>query len=158
MAVAEIEDLTGTIELVAFPACFEAIGSHLEPDHVLDITAKIDLRNEKLQLICETVTDDLSELGEEPEPSRTVHLSLPVSRDVWADIRMLQSIDQLLTQFEGDDQVVIHLPKGKGRVALKSRKHRVESGEALRRAFAGMINGGEMRIEDPACARQATYP
>lgn len=36
-----------------------------------------------------------------------------MSDDVWADINLLQKIDELLGHHEGDDQVVIHLPVGK---------------------------------------------
>lgn len=150
MAVAELEDLTGNIDLVAFPDCFDGYGSLFEGDQILDIVAKIDRRNEQLQLICESATIDLSALGEDPIPAKTVHVSLPISADVWGDIRMMQSIDALLSEFEGDDQVVIHLPKGGQRVALMSRKHRVECSDALRSALTRIVSGGEIRIEEPS--------
>lgn len=158
MAVVELEDLTGNIDLVAFPDAFEGYGSHFEPDQILDITAKVDLRNEKLQLICESVSADLSELGAEPEPTRTVHLSIPVTTDVWDDIRRLQRIDELLGHFEGDDQVVIHLPMGERHVALRSRKHRVEFGDALRAALNSIVAEGEIRVEEPVRRGHTTYP
>ncbi len=159
MAIIDFEDLTGNIELVVFPECYEASSLLFEVDQILDVAAKIDRRNDQLQLICDTATDDLSELGEvELFPFKTVHLSIPVSEDVWADIRLLQAIDDLLGQHEGDDQVVIHLPMGEGRVALRSRKHRVESGETLASALKSVLGDDGIKIEERGSGLFTTYP
>lgn len=74
MAIIDLEDLTGNIELVAFPETYDNNSIHFEIDRILDVSAKIDRRNEQLQLICESVTDDLSALGVETLPTRTIHL------------------------------------------------------------------------------------
>jgi DNA polymerase-3 subunit alpha len=152
MAVIDLEDLTGNIELVAFPDCLESYGSQFEVDSILEVTAKVDRRNEQLQLICESASADLSELGDEPLPRRTVHVSVPTTLDVWADIRLMQAIDQLLSQFEGDDQVVIHVPVNGSRVALKSRKHHVDWGDALATALIDVLGRDRIEVEEPRLA------
>jgi DNA polymerase-3 subunit alpha len=152
MAVIDFEDLSGNIELVAFPDCFETYGDRFEVDVILDVTAKVDRRNEQLQLICEAVADDLSELGEEPAPSRTVHVRVPRSPDVWADIRLMQEIDAILGRFEGDDAVVIHVPVNGSRVALRSRKHRVDWCEHLAVALGDVLGNDEIEVEEPRLA------
>lgn len=158
MAIIDLEDLTGNIELVAFPDTFDNNSLHFEVDRILDVTAKIDRRNEQLQLICESVTDDLSALGVQSAPTRTIHLSIPVSDDVWADINLLQKIDELLGHHEGDDQVVIHLPVGKQKIALRSRKHRIELGEPLEAELRGMLGRDRIRVEEPLPSNVTTYP
>jgi DNA polymerase-3 subunit alpha len=152
MAVIDLEDLTGNIDLVAFPDCFESIGSQFEVDAILEVTAKIDRRNEQLQLICESATADLSAIGEEPVPCRTVHVYVPTSEDVWADIRLMQEIDQLLGQFDGDDEVVIHVPFNGHRIALLSRKHRVDWCDRLGEALSDLLGQDGIEVEEPRLA------
>jgi DNA polymerase-3 subunit alpha len=55
MAVGEVEDLEGTMEIVAFPRTYRQIKAHWVPDNILIIEGKVDLRNDRLQLICEKV-------------------------------------------------------------------------------------------------------
>jgi hypothetical protein len=98
------------------------------------------------------VTTDLSALGEEPVPSRTVHLSVPKSYDVWADIRLMQEIDSILSRFEGDDSVVIHVPVNGSQVALRSRKHRVDWGEHLAMALGDLLGHDGIEVEEPRLA------
>jgi DNA polymerase-3 subunit alpha len=159
MAIVELEDLTGNVDFVAFPDTYDAIVSLLEIDRILDVTAKVDRRNEQVQLVCESVTSDLAGFeAQEFVLSKTVHLSIPVSADIWADIKLLQTLDELLKQYEGDDQVVLHLPKGSRNVALKSRKLKVDSSETLTRALSQILGESQIRIEEAGQPRLTTYP
>ncbi len=72
MAVAELEDLTGTIEAVAFPSTYEAVGAQLEPDTILVITGKLDERGEQKQIIVESVSSSLPEFNIRPKASPRV--------------------------------------------------------------------------------------
>jgi DNA polymerase-3 subunit alpha len=152
MAIIEFEDLTGSIELVAFPDTYEQFAEHWEPDRILEVTAKLDKRGEQLQLICESATTELSAIVALPAPSRTVHLTVPASDDIWNDIRLMQSIDEILNRFEGDDQVVIHLGNHLKPTALKSRKHRIEWSRNLEAALRDILSTETIRVEEPAQA------
>lgn len=55
MAFLKIEDLTGSIEAVAFPKLFEASASILEPDKIIAFSGKISLRNGEKSVIIEAV-------------------------------------------------------------------------------------------------------
>jgi len=55
MAVGEVEDLEGTLEVVAFPRTYQQIKAHWVPDNILVIEGKVDVRNDRLQLICQKV-------------------------------------------------------------------------------------------------------
>lgn len=152
MAIVEFEDLTGSIELVAFPDTYEQFQEHWEPDRIIEVTAKIDKRGEQLQLICESATTELSAIVAIPALRRTVHLTVPASEDVWNDIRLMQQIDSILNRFEGDDQVVIHLGNHLKPAALKSRKHRIEWSRNLEEALRGILATETIRVEEPARA------
>ncbi|HET7092187.1 MAG TPA: OB-fold nucleic acid binding domain-containing protein, partial [Thermomicrobiales bacterium] len=60
MAIVELEDLTGTIELVAFPDCYERHAELWNADAIIEVTGKVDRRGEAVQLICEQATCELS--------------------------------------------------------------------------------------------------
>ncbi len=55
MAVAELEDLDGSIDAVAFPRLYEQTQDLWAEDNVLLVQGKVDLRNDRLQIICEQV-------------------------------------------------------------------------------------------------------
>lgn len=71
MIAAALEDLTGTIELVAFPRVYEKTKEIWEQDRAVLVAGKLDLRDERLQVI----VDSISPLGpadevtaDEPQP------------------------------------------------------------------------------------------
>src|ERR687886_1730397 len=53
MLTAQIEDLEGTIDMVAFPKTYEKYGEFWKEDLVVAISGKVDNRRDSLQLICE---------------------------------------------------------------------------------------------------------
>ncbi|MGH2534015.1 MAG: DNA polymerase III subunit alpha [Thermomicrobiales bacterium] len=152
MAVVELEDLTGSIELVAFPDCFERHAELWEIDSILEVVAKVDRRGEQLQLVCETVSQDISLKPKLPTPRRTIHLRLPLTTDVWHDIRLMQSIDEILKRHEGDDWVVIHLQTAATPVALRSRSRRIEWSDDLVGELGGVIGADGVKLEDERIA------
>ncbi|MGH2560967.1 MAG: DNA polymerase III subunit alpha [Thermomicrobiales bacterium] len=152
MAVVELEDLTGTIELVAFPDCYEQHADALEADNILEILAKVDRRNEHLQLVCETATQDISLKPKQPIQRRTIHLRLPLSADVWNDIRLMQTVDEILKRHEGDDWVVIHLQTAAAPVALRSRSRKIEWSDELVGELDVLIGPDCVDLEDDLIA------
>ncbi|MGC9024918.1 MAG: DNA polymerase III subunit alpha [Chloroflexia bacterium] len=52
MAVGELEDLEGSIEIVAFPRVYEQTRSCWKTDNVVLVEGKVDLRNDRLQIVC----------------------------------------------------------------------------------------------------------
>ena len=157
MAVAEIEDLSGSIEVVAFPDLFERCGEVLQPDAILEFGAKVDRRGESLQLVCESVSATLSALPVAPVARRRVHVSLAAADDPWVDIEMMQEVDDRIRQFEGDDDIVFHVAQRGGRtVRLRSRSRRVEWCPALEQVLLGLRGVQRVMAEEPfATPRQS---
>jgi DNA polymerase-3 subunit alpha len=147
MAVIELEDLTGSIELVAFPDCYEQLGELWEADKILEITAKVDRRGEQLQLICEIATDDISLKPSAPPPRRMVHVRLPSSDDVWNDIRVMQQVDEILKRYDGEDAVLLHIPTTDRVITLRSRTLKIEWSDALARELSVVVGRDGVNIE-----------
>ena len=148
MAIIELEDLTGTIELVAFPDTYDANITMWEPDKIVEVSAKVDRRGEQLQLICEMVTDKLRTKTEAPLV-RSVNLRLPLSEDYHSDVRLMQRVDELLKVYEGDDEVLLTLVNGVTEVQLKSRTRRVEWSDRLEGDLVVLLGEGAVKRNDP---------
>jgi DNA polymerase-3 subunit alpha len=139
MAIVEFEDLSGSIELVAFPESYDQYVAMWEIDKILEVTAKVDRRGEQTQLICESATDQFEMLASPPPPSNYVNLRLPLSEDHWGDVRLMQRINGLLKEFEGDDEVIVTLVSPSREVRLRSRTLRVDWNDALRKELEGLL-------------------
>jgi DNA polymerase-3 subunit alpha len=152
MAVLEVEDLTGSVEVVAFPDSFDEFGKILANDALLVFQAKIDDRGENRQLILENASDELPVARPIPPPEPQVALRLPSSGNVWDDIGLMQDIDGVLRRYEGDSEVVLVLPCGSSLVRFRSRSRRVEwcpdLAEELRKILGDA--GVEIEIEGKA--------
>jgi len=152
MAVVRLEDLTGTIDLVVFPDCFDRFGSLLDPGVILEVVAKVERRGEELQLVCESVTTELTVLTTEVAPARVVHLRLPATDDVWRDIETMQHLDSILRRHEGDDRVVIHIPTGARETILQSRTRGVEWNDILASEIRQLLGQEQVELEEPRLA------
>ncbi|HVC33429.1 MAG TPA: DNA polymerase III subunit alpha, partial [Chloroflexota bacterium] len=56
MISAVLEDLTGSIDLVAFPRTYEKTREHWQTDQVVLVNGKLDLREERYQVIVDSIT------------------------------------------------------------------------------------------------------
>jgi DNA polymerase-3 subunit alpha len=57
MLIAQVEDLDGSVEMVVFPKAYEKYSKFWQEDAILAITAKVELRRDALQLVCEQVDE-----------------------------------------------------------------------------------------------------
>ncbi|HET7035335.1 MAG TPA: DNA polymerase III subunit alpha [Thermomicrobiaceae bacterium] len=116
MAVVELEDQSGTIEAVLFPETYEASAELLELDAIVQLSARADQRNDRIQLVANRVTRATLE-RRVPQLVREVHLRLPRGQNR-AELAAMHRLRTLLDEFPGDDQVVLHVPARGGEVAL----------------------------------------
>ncbi len=151
MAIIDLEDLSGNIELVAFPDCYDQYPDLWEPDTIIDVTAKVDRRNEQTQLVCETATTEIKQAPKRIA-RRAVHLQLPGAASYEQDIRLMQDVFEILTQHEGDDDIVIYVPTSRGRVALRSRSHGVDWNDGLHNALKQMLGPQAVELKMPMLA------
>lgn len=116
MAVCQLEDQGGSLEMVLFPDLYEATHELLIEDAVVKIHAKVDNRNDRIQLIAQAISRP--ESAPEPVVTRVVRIHLPVSADVDHDISTMRQLRALFDEFRGDDTVILHLPIRGGEMKL----------------------------------------
>ncbi|HEU4792393.1 MAG TPA: DNA polymerase III subunit alpha, partial [Nitrolancea sp.] len=121
MAVCQLEDQGGSLEMVLFPDLYEATHEILIEDAVVKVNAKVDNRNDRIQLIAQAISQP--ESAPEPVVTRLVQIRLPVSTDVDHDIATMRQLRDLFDEFHGDDTVILRLPVSGGEMKLQpSRK------------------------------------
>lgn len=148
MAILEMEDLTGSIEVVVFPDCYERTTALWVVDAILEIQGKLERREDNLQLVCDTATDDLSVLHQVEESVRRLHVRLGSTGDVWADVEQMQELDSILKRHEGDDPVVLHMSAREREVALLSRSRRIEWNDILASELRQLLGQDRVRLEE----------
>jgi DNA polymerase III subunit alpha len=122
MAIVELEDMTGSIEVVFFPDAYDESHELLEVDTPVRISARVDKRNDSLQLI----TQSASALKvEEPKPQELIRfnevlVSLPASDNLQADIELMRRLRTILDEFPGEDRLILKVPRNGSDVVLQS--------------------------------------
>lgn len=151
MAILKMEDLTGTVEVVCFPDTFEQFGDLVARDEILEITGKVDRRNEELQVIADSVASDLTHIAarKDRQGETRVTVRLPGSEDVWGDIGLMNRVDQVLRQHEGKIPVEIELPHGTSVVRLRSRSRKVEWSRELREEIESLAGTQSASLIQP---------
>ncbi|MGE3797806.1 MAG: DNA polymerase III subunit alpha, partial [Thermomicrobiales bacterium] len=149
MAVADLEDLTGSIEMVLFPNKYAEIGDALEVDGILDVFARYEVRDDRVQLICERISQEIEPLV---RPERAVHLRFPALEADTELVDLMRGIDRVLKEHEGDDRVVFHLSVGGQERALRSRSLTVEADPDLIEELEGLLGPGAVTVDAPELA------
>jgi hypothetical protein len=131
-----------------FPAVFDEFGSGLEPDMVIEITGRIDLRDEQLQIIVEKVDTNVQPI-EPPPPYRRIVLSLPQSDDYWQDVAVLQKVDSILNDHDGPDRIEFELTVSGQPVRVANRKHHVEWDDQLADELRAALGTDRVQVSEP---------
>jgi DNA polymerase-3 subunit alpha len=143
MAVAVLEDLTGRTELVLFPDAFERNGAPLREGAILDVRGRLERRGEALQIVCESLTDELPTAGPDVYEPESIVIRLRRGGDSWAEIKAMQQVDEILKRHEGESPVIVEISASAGRSCrMISRTRRAEWSLALERelqAVSGVL-------------------
>ncbi|HEV2072611.1 MAG TPA: DNA polymerase III subunit alpha [Thermomicrobiales bacterium] len=146
MAIIEVEDLTGTIEMVAFPETFEKICDELEDDAILLFTGKVDERGEKRQIIIESASSSLPELNVKPKSRLTVMIELPLCGDYWEDVSLMHKVDEVLRVNSGDAEVAFLVPHGGKVTRLRSRSRKITWTPEVAEELEAVLGGNRAKI------------
>lgn len=101
-AIATLEDLSGSVEVLFFPRAYETIQTHLVQDVLVQVEGKVNVRDESLAVYGQSMTLlDLNEDGDTP-----IDLALPVSR---CTCEVLGELRDVLESFPGSSPVRLHV-------------------------------------------------
>ena len=105
MAYLTVEDLTGQIEVVAFPKCFDNYRQNMEEDNVVVIKGKLDLKEEGNPKL---LADSVMPLSEMAVRVKMIKIVIPES---YEEIEGLETFKKIAKRHLGDMQVAILVKK-----------------------------------------------
>ena len=152
MAVAAVEDADGEAELVLFPACLERCGEHLIEDAIVAVEAKVDVRNEQVQLLADSVEPYVE--AERAVPRARLHVAFAATGELQRDIDAMHAVRELLMGHAGEAELWLHVPTSRGEVVLRAAGG-VEPSPVLRDALADVLGADRVWEEEVPSAAAA---
>ncbi len=154
MAFAQLEDLHGSVEVVVFPKAYEKTRELWQPDNMLLVRGKVQVREDEAKVICESAVDYHSWIeeaeDEEESPSlkvrRRLDISIPRSGDQEKDVRLLSELHSLLTTHPGDDVFNLYVPRDDCTVQLIFPNDTTTYSPSLEKAVAELLGEGCVRV------------
>ncbi|MGB3481253.1 MAG: DNA polymerase III subunit alpha [Mycobacterium sp.] len=137
-ASAQIEDLTGGIEVLFFPQTYSAFGADIADDAVVLVGAKVAIRDDRISLIAnELVVPDFSSA----QADRPLAVSLPTRQ---CTIDKVSALKQVLSRHPGTSQVHLRLISGERITTL-------ELDQSLRVTPSSALMGDLKALLGPGC-------
>jgi DNA polymerase III subunit alpha len=137
-ASAQVEDLTGGIEVMFFPHTYSALGADIVDDAVVLVTAKVAIRDDRIALIAnDLVVPDFSTA----QLDRPLAVSLPTRQ---CTIHKVSALKQVLTRHPGTSHVHLRLVSG-------DRITTLELDSSLRVTPSSALMGDLKALLGPGC-------
>ena len=123
MSYIQLEDDTGSMELMAFQRALDSGGAYIKDNAALIVKGRISIRDEKEpQLVVDTIRplSDVSTPGETAPPpaEKKLWVKLPSESDP-----ILDRIRLILTMFPGNQQMIIYCEQEKKRIGTRCLIH-----------------------------------
>ncbi|MEW6058893.1 MAG: DNA polymerase III subunit alpha [Actinomycetota bacterium] len=145
-ALFRLEDLEGGISVVAFPSVFEQVPHLLEPDAIVLVKGRVDLRGRELQLRAVEIREPDLGIADEPRGSGTLVVDVPATS---CTNGMITKLKELLWAHPGSTPVRVRFVSAKGVTPLELGSIRVEPGAGLISELRSLL-GAEAATLEPA--------
>lgn len=106
MAFAQLQDSSGSMPMVIFPKLFEQKKNQVRDESVVLVKAKVDLRDEELQLIAEEISVPDTRLSDAQTADHELFIPRKTAKET------LDALGALLKSNPGNDSVKILIPNG----------------------------------------------
>ncbi|HUZ00399.1 MAG TPA: DNA polymerase III subunit alpha [Thermomicrobiaceae bacterium] len=147
MAVCQLEDQTGTIEMVVFPDLFEAKAELLTEDSIVRVTARVDQRNDRIQFVAQSVAAVSTVEEAEPVMTSEVRVRLPGTCSVDCDVQLMHRMRDLFDEFPGSDVVYLTVP-ARGREVVMRAGVRVDWCPDLATALEELVGADGVSVDE----------
>ena len=147
MSYVQLEDDTGTIEMIAFQKVIDTCGSLLRENNAVIVRGRISVRDEKEpQLMADTLYN-IGDMAYMPRERGAPREEIRKDQKLWVklparDDPRLHRIELLLTMFPGEQQMVIFCEREQKRLAARCVIHR-----ALVQELRDMLGDGNVVVK-----------
>lgn len=139
-AIATIEDLSGSVDVLFFPRSYETISSHLAADTIVQVEGKVSVRDDQLSLYGQSMT--LLNLREGADAPLDIELS--ASR---CTPELLRGLREVLESFPGASPVRLHLKEpGRTTVVELDAKLRVHQSTAFFSEVKAVVGADAVKL------------
>jgi DNA polymerase-3 subunit alpha len=163
MAYAQLEDLTGSVDVVLFPRVFEQTRLLFEPDKVVVVHGRVDARagstratgaaaasvDPELEAEVEvaSIVAEMAWLWDDPEcvpmsRRQLVHVRIPSD-----DEGLAERLEAVLARHPGTDEVVLHVVVGSREVTVHADRYHVLAGPALAAEIDELVGSPATKLE-----------
>jgi len=115
MLYVELEDVTGSIEVVVFPRTYETTRDVWEDDAILFVTGKAEMRGDRIQVICEQAR---AVAAFEPPTRHHLRITIPRFADSDTCRRRLELLRDALLHHPGDDNFDLRVQNHVGLIKI----------------------------------------
>jgi DNA polymerase III alpha subunit len=144
------------VEVVVFPGVYEKTRELWQPDDILLVRGRVQVREDDAKVICESAVDyhswtqESNELGDSEAPARVrrqLHISISRSGDQEEDVRLLGEVHSLLTSQPGEDVFDLYVRRADRSVQLIFPNETTTYSPTLAKAVADLLGEGCLRVE-----------
>ena len=116
-------------------------------DKKLVISGKLEERGDQKQIILESVSSSLPEFNIRPKTAPCVVIELPLTGEYWDDVNLMQRLDEVLRQNEGDAEVVLVVEREGQLTRMRSRSRRVVWNEESAAEIEAVVGSGKAWLD-----------
>jgi DNA polymerase-3 subunit alpha len=151
-AVLRLEDLAGGVQVVAFPSVFQQRSPLLEPDSIVLVKGRVDLRGRELQLMALDITEPDLGIVVIP-PSEPVVVEVPAAV---CTSGMLTKLKETLAGHPGPAPVHLRVVRADGVTPLKlGEGFTVDASAGLLSELRSLLGSGAVQVERPVASEPA---
>ncbi len=156
MAFITLEDLEGTVEIIAFPKVFEKCKEVIKKDEIVITEGRLDVTEGKTKIIAEKISL-LGKYVENKKPtSKTKEMNQNLAKELHIEINtkknkpdLLRKLKELFYEYPGKSQVVLHF-KDKDKITLHAidKKYSVNIDDKFTEEIRGILGDGKIWTEN----------
>ncbi|NLS78786.1 MAG: DNA polymerase III subunit alpha [Chloroflexi bacterium] len=151
MAFVQLEDLHGSVEVVVFPNAYQDMEALWTEDTVLVVKGRVDDRDERAKLICQSAREfNPTEIREDhPLADRPRQLSITFqrTRDLDQDRRRLNQICELLKSYNGHDRYCLKVISQAGVFQVDFPNYTTKYNPELRRKLDDLLGQDSVQLD-----------
>ncbi|MGZ8610574.1 MAG: DNA polymerase III subunit alpha, partial [Actinomycetota bacterium] len=144
-----LEGLAGGAQVIAFPSIYEAVPGLIEPDRIVLVSGRIDLRGRELQIRATEIREPNLGAAAAIPPPRHLEVDLPAAACMPA---VLAKVRELLESHPGSAPVQVWFRSSNGVTPVEVGSVRVDPSVSLLGELHSLLGVGAARIghDDPA--------
>ncbi len=151
MGFAELEDLSGNMSLTLFPRVYEECQALVADQSIVLIEAKVDLRDDQVQLIADSVSELHLDKGpgvaQEKRKAGRLWVEIPLSHDERRSTQLATRVYHVLSIGEGSLPFSLCLQNTVGAVEMTFPKARASYSKQLAKELNSLVGADHWRID-----------